>query len=64
MNASKIFIFEEEFTMEEGSLFKQSTLQICDARLRDSGNYTCIVSNGVNSVNESVELALAGEYYL
>lgn len=63
VNTSKIFITEEEIVEggEDGLLFRQSTLQICDARIRDSGNYICVVSNGVDSVNASTQLALSGK---
>ena len=60
MNSSLVSITEEEFT-EEGLLFKRSSLQICNAKIRNSGNYTCFVSNGLDSVTASTQLTLAGK---
>ena len=60
VNSSLVSISEEEFT-EGGLLFKRSTVQICNAKIRNSGDYTCFVYNGLDSVNASTQLTLAGK---
>ena len=58
-NSSLVTIYEEDLA-QGGRVFKQSFLQLCSLRMSDSGSYTCTVSNGLSSVNSSVELSVAG----
>lgn len=59
-NSSLISISEQEF-IQDGLLFKQSFLQLCSVRIRDSGTYTCVVSNGRTSVNATTLFSLDGK---
>ncbi len=58
-NRSLVTIYEEDLA-QGGRVFKQSFLQLCSLRMSDSGVYTCSVSNGLSSVNSSVELSVSG----
>ena len=62
-NTSLVTIYEEDLA-QGGRVFKQSFLQLCSLRMSDSGVYTCSVSNGLSSVNSSVELAVSGRLLL
>ena len=62
-NSSLVTIYEEDLA-QGGRVFKQSFLQLCSLRMSDSGSYTCTVSNGLSSVNSSVELSVAGMHIL
>ena len=59
MNSSLVTIYEEE-TVQGERVFLQSFLQLCSLEPADAGAYTCVVSNGLTSVNSSVLLAVAG----
>lgn len=54
------FLFEQEF-IQDGLLLKQSFLQICSARISDSGLYTCNVTNGMVSSAATTQFALNGQ---
>ena len=58
-NTSVISIHEEEIMLGNW-IFTQSFLQLCSLALTDSGSYTCVVSNGIISVNSSVDLTITG----
>ena len=60
-NSSFLFISEQEF-IQDGLLLKQSFLQICSARISDTGVYTCNVTNGVMSAAATTQFALNGQY--
>lgn len=59
VNSSLIFTSDVDF-MEGGLLLRQSSLQICNAKIRTSGDYTCFVNNGLDSVNASTQVIIAG----
>ena len=59
MNSSLVTIYEEE-TVQGERVFLQSFLQLCSLEPADAGAYTCVVSNGLTSVNSSVLLAVSG----
>ena len=61
MNSSLVSISEEDVVYGE-RIFRQSFLQLCSVNLRDSGAYTCIVSNGRMTVNASSELSVSGKF--
>ncbi len=61
MNSSLVSISEENILHGE-RVFRQSFLQICSVGLPDSGAYTCIVSNGLLSMNASSDLDVAGKF--
>ena len=58
-NSSLVSIYEEDLA-QGGRVFKQSFLQLCSLQMSDSGVYTCSVSNGLSSVNSTVELSVVG----
>lgn len=57
LNSPQISI-SDEHTFMVGTVFTQSFLQICSVGMEDAGEYTCVVSNGLNSVNSSTQLAV------
>lgn len=59
MNSSLVSVSEED-VLYGGQLFRQSFLQICSVDVTDSGMFTCIVRNGITSVNASLELGVSG----
>lgn len=61
-NTSEIFIHEEDIIQEDRTL-TQSYLQLCNVVVADAGSYTCVVSNGIRSVNSSVQLTVTGTSY-
>ncbi len=60
-NDSNIIITSEGLEIEgvEGT-FQLSYLQICN--VRESSNYTCSVSNGIDTESAVVEVIVPGEY--
>ena len=61
-NSSLVSIYEEDLA-QGGRVFKQSFLQLCSLQMSDSGVYTCSVSNGLSSVNSTVELSVHGKSF-
>ena len=59
-NSSLVSIYEEDLA-QGGRVFKQSFLQLCSLQMSDSGVYTCSVSNGMSSVNSTVDLSVVGK---
>ena len=55
-------VYEEDLA-QGGRVFKQSFLQLCSLQMENSGSYFCSVSNGLSSVNSSVELSVIGKYF-
>ena len=62
-NSSLLSIYEEDLA-QGGRVFKQSFLQLCSLQMSDSGVYTCSVSNGLSSVNSTVELSVVGTSFI
>ena len=60
LNSSEVLITVEDVT-QGGSLFKQSTLQICNVQSTDAGDYICIVSNREMSATSSTRLNMIGK---
>ena len=58
-NMSLVSVYEEDLA-QGGRVFKQSFLQLCSLQIENSGSYVCSVSNGLSSVNSSVELSVIG----
>ena len=58
-NSYLVSVYEEDLA-QGGRVFKQSFLQLCSLQMSDSGVYTCSVSNGLSSVNSTVELSVLG----
>lgn len=54
---------EEHFLPERGVL-RESTLQICDIEISNTGEYMCVINTGSLSRNATVQLTLAGKHYL
>ena len=59
-NSSLVSVYEEDLA-QGGRVFKQSFLQLCSLQMENSGSYVCSVSNGLSSINSSVELTVAGK---
>ena len=64
-NSSLVSINEEDLT-QGGRVFKLSFLQLSSLQMSDSGVHTCSVSNGLSSVNSTVDLTVVGMsvYYI
>ena len=62
MNSSRVTITSEEYLLEDREVLRQSTLQICDTGMMNSGNYTCIASGGLQSDNATTQLILSGKH--
>ena len=60
-NSSTVYIWEEDNT-EGGRLFLTSFLALCELQHADSGEYTCIVSNGEQSDNSTTNLYVPGQF--
>lgn len=60
VNTSLISVFEEQF-FQAGRVFTHSFLQICSDNVADTGRYTCSITNGLVSLNASLELMFGGE---
>lgn len=60
MNSSLVTTYQED-TVEMGLPFRQSFLQLCSVSLANSGEYTCIVTNGLSSVNSTVQLTISSK---
>ena len=58
-NSSLVSVYEEDLA-QGGRVFKQSFLQLCSLQMENSGSYVCSVSNGLYSVNSSLELSVLG----
>jgi len=56
-NSSQISIYEELVT-EDGVVFVQSILEICNVDEADGGQYTCTVSNALNNASVDFELSV------
>lgn len=54
-NSSLISSYQQDLLVE-GITFQQSTLQLCGALMSDSGAYTCVISNGLTTINSAVWL--------
>ena len=58
-NSSLVSVYEEDLA-QGGRVFKQSFLQLCSLQMENSGSYVCSVSNGLSTVNSSLELSVLG----
>ena len=58
-NSSLVSVYEEDLA-QGGRVFKQSFLQLCSLKMENSGSYVCSVSNGLSTVNSSLELSVLG----
>ena len=58
-NSSLVSVYEEDLA-QGGRVFKQSFLQLCSLQMENSGSYVCSVSNGLSTVNSSLELSVVG----
>lgn len=58
---SSLVTLTEESTSYIGLNFKQSYLQLCSVDLADSGSYTCVIGDGLATVNSGVYLNVVGE---
>lgn len=56
VNSSQVVVYEEDSTPEG----RRSILQICSLTESDSGDYTCVVSDGITTANSSTELTVTG----
>lgn len=61
-NSSQVLITSVEYLLEDGEMIMASTLQICDAGVTNSGEYTCIASAGPLSNNATTQLLLSGKH--
>ncbi len=51
-------IVHEELLMERGLTFVQSILEVCSVEVSDSGNYSCVASNGFRNASASFDLTV------
>ena len=51
-------IFETQFVKKRGTIFIQSTLELCGVLLTNSGEYTCIVENEESSTRMAAQLTV------
>lgn len=58
LNSSLVTIYEEE-VIQGGRLFRQSFLQLCSLSESNTGDYTCVVSNGQTTASNTVQLTVS-----
>lgn len=58
-SAPRVSTYEEEIT-EVDRPFKQSFLRLCSVTMRDAGNYSCSVSNGIDMQDASTTVTVTG----
>ena len=60
-NTSLVTAYTEKLD-QGGKVFTQSLLQVCGAIVSDSGDYTCIVSNGQSTTNDTIQVIVSSKF--
>ena len=55
---SRVTVYEELVTIEEGFTYVQSILEVCSVEVGDSGSYTCTATNGLRNDSTSFNLTV------
>jgi hypothetical protein len=59
-NTSLVTVYDRDIT-KGGGAFKQSTLQLCGVSVYSAGNYTCVVTSGLTTVDAVTQLNVQGK---
>lgn len=62
VNSSLVTVYEENYPQDDRGVVRESNLQVCSARITDTGDYTCTVGGGLFTSSATTQLTLVGKY--